>query len=73
MANRRQMTSTDEDNCAVAAVFTPDKFGALTPGEFADRFGVPDDDQWAALSELVVYDEAGKIRSVVPERLPVGY
>jgi len=40
-------------------------FGVMTAGQFVDRFGVPDHDQWGGIKELVRFS-GGRFRSIVP-------
>lgn len=54
-------------DCKTLAIADPEGFGTLTPGEFAERFGVPDDDQWKEISKVVVFDDRGRLRSVLLE------
>lgn len=69
---RGPMSYQNEIDCETLAVYSPDVFDRMTPGEFCDRFGVPSESQWDAIGELLDFDKCGKLRSIVPQRVADG-
>lgn len=65
------MTNEGHDTAIVTALYAPERFGAMTPGQFCARYGIPRPDQWDALQELLIYDERGRLRSIQPEGLEI--
>lgn len=52
----RPMTAIDLDITILAAVYKTDAFQSLTPGMFAELFGVPSSEQLTVLREVIYFD-----------------
>jgi hypothetical protein len=60
----RQMTEQDLDNAIIAAVYRPDDLQIYSPGMFAERFGVPTDDQWEVLQDILCFDKRSRVCAI---------
>jgi len=67
----RTMTDADMDNAIILATYQPDALQLITPGMFAERFGVPTDGQWDVLREVLCFDRRARLCAISNRPLPI--